>query len=447
MALSRVLRTDLPLKQSFRLALPLVLSNLSVPLLGLVDTALLGRLPGPEFLAAGALGAAAMSVISWCFGFLRTSTTGFTAQAYGGGEQREIGLIAIRAALTALAVGLVVLAFAPIYALLVQIVFQPSATVAGPLETYVDIRLLSVPAMLLNIVAIGWFIGRQRPMAPMALLIFTNGINAALSVFFVFVLEMGIEGVALGTVCADYSGTALALFLAIPAYRRLNLARILLSDILAWSRLLVFFSLSRDVFLRTLLLQIAFLTFNYIGMRQGDLMLAANAVLINFIMLQAHGLDGFADAAEAMAGRAVGRRRVDELRGAVLACLFSAGIMAIGLTFLFSLGGPMLIVAMTDQVAVREAAFAFLPYVCVAPLIGIWAFVFDGVFFGATRGPELRNAMAVATSVFLLAAASLSSMWGNHGLWIAFLLFLGARGLILAMIYLRAGRGAGFVPV
>jgi MATE family multidrug resistance protein len=272
--------------------------------------------------------------------------------------------------------------------------------------------------------------GMQNARGPMTLLIVTNGLNMALDLLFVLGFGWAVAGVAWATVCAEYGGLALGLWLARRA-------------LLAWSwpaiwRLAAFrrlFAVNRDMFLRSLCLESAFLTFSALGARQGEVILAANAVLINLHLLSTYGLDGFAHAAEAMVGRKVGAGDAPGLRAAFRANLGLALGLSLVLALAFVAFGPAMVLALTGIAEVRATALTYLPYLIAAPLVSVWAFLLDGVFVGATRTAEMRNGMAVSLMVFLLAAWLLVPIWGNHGLWLSFLVLMSARGLWLGVIY------------
>jgi len=293
-------------------------------------------------------------------------------------------------------------------------------------------------------VLLGWLLGMQDARGPMALLIATNGVNIVLDLWFVLGLGWGVGGVAAATVCAEFGGLLLGLWLV---WRRLrgvagSWSWGAIRARAAFARLL---ALNRDIMLRSLALEAAFLTFSALSSRQGELVLAANAVLLNFLTFAAFGLDGFAHAAEAMVGRHVGARSRAGFRAATGANLWCALVLAVLLTLGFLLGGEAAIALMTGLAEVRTAAAVYLPYLIALPLVSVWAFLFDGIFIGATRTAEMRNGMAVALAVFLLAAWLLMGPLGNHGLWLAMLALMAARGLWLGLVYLRIERGAGFV--
>ena len=432
-------------RESWRLAWPLILSNLSVPLLGIVDTAVVGHLDSPRYLGGVALGALVMSVLYWMFGFLRMGTTALTAQALGAGDVAELRAALGRAMLLAAGLGLLVILLGPLVIVASERLFAPTPDVAAEFERYLAIRMFGAPAALANMVLLGWLLGLQDSRRPLLLMILTNGINAALAVTLVFGLGLATRGVASATVLAEYGGLALGLWTVGAEWRRQG-------GWPGWPALLVrerfhrLLLVNRDLFLRSLMLEAAFLAFAAIGSRQGEAVLAANAVLMNFFTAAAYGLDGFAHAAEAMIGKTVGARDRLGFHAAVRASFSNAALLAAAMTAAFALAGNWGVRLMTSLPEVRAEALAYLPYAVGVPLVSVWAFVFDGIYFGATRTAELRNGMAVALALFAVAAAALVPLLANHGLWLAFLLFLAGRAAILAVIYRRIERRAPFVP-
>ncbi|HSA79321.1 MAG TPA: MATE family efflux transporter [Geminicoccaceae bacterium] len=433
-----------PYREAWRLAWPLILSNLSVPLLGIVDTAVVGHLPEPHYLGAVAIGALAFNVLYFVFGFLRMGTTGLTAQAFGRADGAELRAGLGRAMLLAVLIAGALLAAGPGIVWAALAIFDPSPRVGAELTAYLAIRLLGAPAALANLVLLGWLLGMQNARGPMALLIATNGVNIALDLWFVLGFGWGVAGVAAATVCAEYGGLALGLWLVRRRARQVPGAWSwgAVWQRAAFGRLL---AVNRDIMLRSLSLEAAFLTFTALSSRQGEIVLAANAVLLNFLTFAAFGLDGFAHAAEAMVGRQVGAGSRAGFRAATGANLGFALALALFMAAGFLLGGRAAIQLMTGLEAVRAAAFLYLPYVVALPPVAVFAFLFDGVFIGATRTAEMRNGMVLALAAFLLAAWGLMDPLGNHGLWLAMLLLMAVRGLWLGLVYLRIERGAGFV--
>ena len=431
-------------REAWRLAWPLILSNLSLPLLGAVDTAVVGHLPEPHHLGAVAIGALIFNVLFFAFGFLRMGTTGLTAQAFGAGAGGELRAGLARAPLLAEAAALILLLAGDAVLAAAGAAFAPSPAVMAGLESYVRTRLFGAPAALAQMVLLGWLLGMQNARGPLLLLVVTNGLNAALDVWFVFGLGWGVAGVARAAVCAEYGGLAVGLWLT-----RRELARIAgawspaaLRDAAALRRLM---AVNRDIFLRSLAIESAYLTFTALGSRQGEVVLAANAVLLNFQLFTAYGLDGFAHAAEAMVGRHLGARDRAGFRAATRANVHWALGLAALMTVALALAGPSAIDLMTGLPEVRATARLYLPYLVVAPPVAVWAFLFDGVFVGATRTREMRDGMAVALAVFLAVAFALRPALGNHALWLALMAFLAARGLWLGAAYARIERRGDFV--
>lgn len=430
--------------EAWRLAWPLILSNLSVPVLGIVDTAVVGHLAAPHYLGAVALGALTFNFLYFVFGFLRMGTTGLIAQAFGRADGDELRAGLVRPLLLCALIAVTLVLGGPVIVRAAWWVFEPTAPVGGELESYVRIRLLGAPAGLANMVLLGWLLGLQNARGAMALLILTNALNIALDLIFVLGFGWAVKGVAAATVCAEYGGTALGIWLArrqliglSGGWRR---PAILHRD--AFRRLL---AVNRDIMLRSLSLEAAFLSFIAFSSRRGEVVLAANAVLLNFLTFAAFGLDGFAHAAEAMVGRQVGRGDAPGFRAATRANMSLALALALLLAATFGAGGRYGIELMTGLPEVRALALAYLPYVIALPPIAVFAFLFDGVFIGATRTAEMRNGMALALAVFLGSVALLMPRLGNHGLWLAMLLFMAARGLWLGACYVYIERGAGFV--
>lgn len=434
-----------PLRKSLRLALPLIASNLTVPLLGMVDTAVVGRLPDATGLGAVALGAAVMNLFLWVFAFLRTATGGLVAQAYGRRDAAALETTLARAVLIAVTCGMILAASRPAVTTLTIMFFDPGEALAQEAQGYLSIRLLGAPAQFVSFALIGYFLGQQRVHVPLTMLVVANGLNAALDVLFVLVWGMGVQGVAWATLIADYSGLSIGLAFLLAHRWRLGLPSVSRAAVLDLRPFRRYLALARDIVLRTAMLQLAFLTFTKLGVQQGGTLLAVNAVLLTFFTLQAHGLDGFSDAAEAMTGEAVGANDVRALRASVAAGMINGLWLALAISLCFLLAGGALVDLLTTIETVREAARPFLAYVAALPVLSVAAFVFDGVFFGATRGRELRNAMAVALAAYLALALTLPGAFGNHGLWLALLSFLVIRGLLLGWIFWRAERGALFL--
>ena len=424
----------------WRLAGPIILSNLSVPLLGAVDTAVMGHLPDPAYIGGVAIGGLVFSYVYWGFGFLRMGTTGFVSQAAGAKDADEIRAVLARGLILASALGGLVIALQIPLALGAFTVIEASAKVEGLAETYVFIRIWGAPAALTTYIAIGWLLGMQRAGATFVLTVFLNGLNIALSLLFVVGLGWGIEGVAYATLIAEWSAALLGLVLV---GRRLPK----IGGAWRWrligdrARLLRMLRVNLDIFIRSLCVITGFAWFTARGAIFGDTVLAANAVLMIFQNFLAHGLDGFAHATEALVGTAIGARDRAALRAAIRVATFWAAICAAIYTLIYLVGGGAIIALLTSIDGVRAVALVYLPYVILSPFLSVWSFQLDGIFIGATRTAEMRNAMLLSLAIFLAAEQVLTAAFDNHGLWIALLVFMVARAATLAIWFPRIERG------
>jgi MATE family multidrug resistance protein len=425
-------------RRIWTLAWPIILSNITVPLLGLVDTAVVGHLPDSRYLAGVTLGATLFSFLYWGFGFLRMGTTGLTAQAMGRESDSEVRNLLGQALLLAMGIGALLILFShPLIALGLWLL--DGSEIATQLAAeYAQIRILSAPAVLANYAILGWFLGQQNSRVTLAILILTNSVNIALDLLFVVGLGMTSDGVAWATVMADYTALAFGGWLVVRQLRLLQ-GRFLRERLLRLGAYGEMFQVNANLFLRTLGLLFAMAFFSSRGAAQGDTVLAANAVLMQFIMLTSYALDGFAHAAEAIAGRAVGRRRWDEFGIAVRACAGFSLVTAGAAALAFALGGHWFIALLTGLPEVRATAGEYLPWMVVMPLIAVWSYLLDGVFIGATAIREMRN------SIFLALVAYLPVWWmtqslaspgdENHALWLAFLIFAVVRSTVLVGYY------------
>lgn len=418
-----------------RIALPIVLSNATVPLLGLVDTGVIGQLGQAAPLGAVGLGAVILTTFYWVFGFLRMGTSGLAAQARGAGDGAEAGAILLRALIVGLGAGL---ACVLLQAGLFRVAFAAapaSAEVEGLARRYLAIRIWGAPATIGLYAVTGWLIAMERTRGVLLLQLWMNGLNIALDLWFVLGLGWGVPGVAAATLCAEWSGLGLGLWLCRSAFQAgLWRDRARIFD---GRRLARMASVNRDIMLRSVMLQGAFTSFVFLGARFGDVTLAANQVLLQFLELTAYALDGFAFAAEALVGQAVGAGSLAALRrSAWLTSQWGAG-GAVGLGLGFWLGGPWLIDLLTTEPQVRAAAREWLPWVALAPVLGIAAWMLDGIFIGATQGRDMRNAMGVTMAVYIPALILLPGPLGNHGLWAALMVLLVVRGITLGWLYPR----------
>ncbi len=416
-------------KRVWALAAPMILCNLSVPLVALVDSAVIGHLPHAHQLAAVAVGASLYGLLVGSVGFLRMGTTGFTAQAAGREDGSALRQVLLQALLLggglALILGLLMRLFsAPILDLM-----QPSAQLDELARQYLHIRLFGLPGALASYALIGWLLGTQSARGPLLIMLGTNLLNVVLTLLFVLGLGWEVAGAAWGSVLAEWSGALLGLYLARQAITR-QAGRIHWPALRLWRSWRPLLAVNRDIFIRTLALQAAFFLVTVQGTRLGDATVAANALLINGLMLSAFALDGLAHAVEALGGHALGARDRQALRRSLLVAGAWSLLASLLFALLFWLGGTWFVSLQTSIHSVRSTALTYLPYLAVLPLIGVWSYLLDGLFIGATRAREMRNAMLIALLLSLPLAWWLQPL-GNHGLWLALLTFMALRGLCL----------------
>ncbi len=417
-------------RQLLALAVPIVLANLTQPALSAIDTGIAGHLPGAEALGGVALGGLLFNFVFWGFGFLRMGTTGLVAQAFGAGDWEGLRASLLRALGLALAIGmLLILVRAPLIAFVLDLL-GGSAVVRANAELYCASRILSAPAALGNYVVLGYLLGRQRAKLGVSVQILVNLVNMGLAFLFVYGFGWGVGGIGAATAVADWTGFAFGLVL-LYLLRRPGLRPPAWRDLIERAALIRLIAVNRDIFLRTLCLIGSFGFFAHEGARMGDVVLAANAVLLNFQTFMAYGLDGFAHAAEALVGAAVGARDRVGFTWAVRASMLWAGVGAGLFALSYALAGRTIIGLLTDNPSIVAAAQEYLPWAAVSPLISVWGFQLDGIYIGATRTAALRNSMALSLLAFLAAVLLLEREFGNHGLWAALLVLMAMRGATL----------------
>ena len=376
---------------------PIIISNISVPLLGAVDTAVMGHLPDPKYLGGVAVGAMVFTFIYWGFGFLRMGTGGLTAQAFGAQDADEVRACLARAAVIGIPAALILIALQLPIAAVAFSILEASPDVETLAQEYFFVRIWGAPATLMNFALLGWFIGCQNTKAALWHQLSLNGVNIVLDLLFVLGLGWGVAGVAAATALADALAVVIGLFLALPILRRLG-GRFVKEKILETAKIKRTIVLNVDIFIRTICLVFAFAYFTAQGAAFGNVVLAANAVLLNFQTFMAHALDGFAHAAEALGD------------------------------------------------SVRTESREYLLWAVAMPLVAVFPFLFDGIFLGATRGATMRNAMIVSLLIYLACCYFLVPLWGNDGLWAALTIFMGARGLTLGVRYPALLRSVGRQP-
>ncbi|WP_419798965.1 MAG: MATE family efflux transporter [Terasakiella sp.] len=418
------------------LVLPIILSNITVPLIGAVDTAVMGHMETAAYLGAVAVGSLIFDYIYWGFGFLRLSTTGLTAQALGREDGEEVRALFARALILALLASALLWAGQSYIFQLSAYLIEASTEVEALAKTYFQVRIWSAPAALINYILIGWMLACKDTKSVLIQQVATNVANVVLDLWFVMGLGWGVEGVAFATVLAQYCGLGIGLILM-----RRNLVKIEG----AWRREVIFvtekftklISMNSDLFIRTVCLLSAFAWLTAQGAKMGDAVLAANAILLQFLMFASYGLDGFAHAVEVLCGHGAGKKDRIAFQGAVRVTTKAAFLTAFGLSACYFLFGDMLINLFSNLPAVLDTAKQYLIWAVVLPVIAVGAFQMDGIYMGLTQTRVLRNMMVLSLGLYIPLSLILQSVWGNHGLWAAFTFFMGMRAITLGMTYTR----------
>jgi len=423
-------------KEILRLAIPNVISNVTVPLLGLIDLAILGRLGSVTYLDAVAVGSLIFNFVYWNFSFLRMGTSGLTAQAYGTGDSTE--------QLNVLARGLTIAFFAGVLLIMLRSpighlafsVIESSDHVTAEAEKYFSIRIFAAPATICLFAFSGWFIGMQNSIIPMTVAIAVNICNGVLNYIFAIKMEMNAEGVAIGTVVSQYFGFSLSaiLFFTRYPYRFSDLsARV----VFATDKLKHFFSVNRDIFLRTFCVIAVMSFFTSKSAAHSDTILAVNTILVQYFLTYSFFIDGFAYAAEALVGKYMGANRRRDMLASIKSLFnWGIGISAI-IAICFAIAGENIMRLLTNNMAIIAESREYLLWIKIIPLVSMLAFLWDGVYIGATATKTMRNSLFIATSVFFATYFSIYNKWGNHGLWLAFVLFLLSRGIFQTIFFKR----------
>jgi MATE family multidrug resistance protein len=420
-------------KRVLGVAIPIVLANATIPILGAVDTAVVGQLGLAAPIGAVGIGAIIITAIYWLFGFLRMGTTGLTAQAIGSGDKPETSALLVRGIIIGLVAGLVlIIAQVPIFLGALQL-SPASMEVESLAQKYLQIRVYSAPAAIALFGITGWLIAKEKTREVLLLQLALNGINITLDLVFVLKLGWGVEGVAIATLIAEWSGLIFGLWLAREGFNNGYWKNWI--QIFDRVRLIQMAKVNSDIMIRSILLEIGFVSFLFLGSSFDDATLAANQVLIQFLNITAYALDGFAFAAEALVGQALGAKNRPLFRRAVIMTsqwgLGSVILMALA----FFVFGNSIINVMTTAEDVRVVSYEYLPWMVAAPLAGVAAWMLDGIFIGATRTADMRNMMFISFCIYLIALALLLPSYGNHGLWASLIIFSIARGVTLGFKY------------
>ena len=414
----------------------MILSNVSVPLLGMVDTGVTGHLENAAYLGAVAVGSTVFGFLYTGVNFLRMGTTGIAAQQYGAKDFDGLRVTLGQALIVALAIAaLLLLLQVPIGAAAISLI-GPDPAVAGFADQYFSIRIWSAPATLANFALLGWFLGLQNARVPLIVVLVINVTNIVLDLVLVVVVGMKVDGVAIASVIAEFMGLAVGLGFVVRELNR-HSGHWIVSKLTTLREYTAFFGVNAHLFVRTMALMFTLTFITAQGARQGGLILAANAILMNFQNLLAFALDGFAHAVEALVGKAVGEKDRAALQRSVVLALRWSLIVAAGFSVFFWLAGPMLVAVLTDLPEIRTTTLRYLPWLIVSPLIAVWSYLYDGVFVGATLAREMRNIMLISAFVIFIPAWYALQFLGNDGLWLSFMLFLASRGIGMHIYYRR----------
>ena len=432
-------------QQILKIALPAIVTNITVPLLGLVDTAIVGHMGDATYIGAIAVGSMVFNLVYWVFGFLRMGTSGLTAQARGRRDLQEMRSMLVRSQTVALTIALLILLLQwPLRELMLWLI-GPTDDVRPLAVTYYNIVVWGAPAMLGLYGLSGWFIGMQNTRLPMVISIMQNVVNIVASLLLVYGLDMKVEGVALGTIVAQYAGLLTALAMLGKYYRRWITGTVLMIQF-SWkmvsrrtvpmiSSMLPFLRVNSDIFLRTLCLVAVNLYFTSAGARQGATILAVNALLLQLYLLFSYIMDGFAYAGEALGGRFWGARDSKAFREVVGRLFVWGAGMTVLFTLLYVVGGMSFLRLLTNEETVVQAAREYVWWAYLIPVAGVAAFVWDGIFIGITQTRGMLVSAALASVVFLAGVTWLMPLMGNHGLWLSMLLYLATRGIVQSGIF------------
>ncbi|MGD2033660.1 MAG: MATE family efflux transporter [Bacteroidales bacterium] len=424
-------------RQILKLAVPFIISNITVPLVSTVDTALMGHFGTQAHLGAIGLGSSIFNFLYWNFTFLRMSMAGFTAQAYGANDKKESATLLGRSFLIAMAGAALLLVFQKPIAGLSFLIARGDPLVEQFASEYFYIRIYAAPATIGLYAILGWFIGMQNAKVPMIISLLINLVNIGVSVLLVLVFDMKSSGVAWGTVAAQYSGLLLAVLIVFK-YHRGILDRIELSLLFKGNSVSRFFSVNRDVFVRTFLVIFVLTYYNFASAGQGIAILGVNVIFLQLIYAFSFFIDGFANAAEALIGRFIGERNKPDLQKSVRTLFLWGGGLGLAFTVAYSLVFDLMLKLFTSDTEIISLAADYSAWIMFLPVISFSAFVWDGIYLGATAAKEQRNATLIAAVIFFSIYFFLRNTLGNHALLLAQLTFFGIRGIVQTIYYKTA---------
>ncbi len=432
--------SPVPYTRIWALTWPVMLSGLSTPLLGAIDTAILGHLESARYLSAVAVGSSLLSIVFWLFAFLRMGATSLSARAYGANEPQNVKRVLQASLFMAFSAAFFLMALSPIYIPLGISLMQPSESVQQLASDYCQIRILSAPAALANYAIAGWLIGQQRPKATLALLLLTNSMNVLLDFWLIQGMGLNSNGAAWASVCAEYSGFLLGLWLCKLRWAELpaGLSTIANTHLLSFrNSVIALFNVNKFLFVRSAALLLAFTFFTAQGARMSDDIVAANAILLNLLLLVSFGLDGFAHAAEALVGSALGAKSQTRFKSACRRTFVLALVLALAYSFSIALLKSPLISLYTNNLAIHTLLNEYWWWLVTLPLVGVWAFHLDGIYVGAGDGKTMAIIMLVSVLGVYLPLWWLTSHWQNHGLWFSLSALFISRGILQGIDFVR----------
>ncbi len=424
-------------RQILHIALPAIVSNITVPLLGLVDVAIVGHLGSEAYIGAIAVGGMIFNVMYWLFGFLRMGTSGMTSQALGRRNLTDVVRLLVRSLGMSMAIALCLVLLQYPIRLLAFNIMQPTDNVRQYAEQYFNLLIWGAPAMLGLYSFTGWFIGMQNSRLPMLVAIAQNVVNIAASLFFVYVCGLKVEGVALGTLVAQYSGFFMAIVMWFVCYGKIR-KHYKREGVFALWQMKYFLKVNRDIFFRTLCLICVMLFFTSAGSWQGETILAVNTLLMQFYMIFSYFMDGFAYAGEAISGRCYGANNQKGLHTVVKNLFVWGAVMTVFFTLLYLLGGEWFLSLLTDEKTVVAAAGEYSLWVLLMPLAGVAAFIWDGIFIGCTKTRGMLQSMFLSSAIFFIIYFAFRQYIGNHALWLAFLSYMLTRGVAQTLLWKMA---------
>ena len=429
-------------KRIWQLTWPVILANITIPLVGVADVAVMGRLPDPAYIAAVAMGAAMFSAVYWLFGFLRMGTTGLVAQSYGRGEAPQVAAIFLRGISVAGTLGILIVLLQQPLAQLLFWLFDASAQVTTLASSYYHIRIFGAPALLVYLVELGVLFGLQRMRETLYLSVGFNISNLTLDVVLVLVFDMGVRGVAIGTVISEWTAVVAGLWFIWRALHAVGWRATKIHNLWETSAVKALFHVSGNLVIRTFFVQLPFFVGTVVATRMGDLTLAAHGVLMQLFFVMTYSLDGFAHTAETLAGYAYGAKKQGALRKTTVYCAYWAMALACLTGAVFFFAGETIISWLTLSTDVRLTANQYLAWLALAPILCVWAFLFDGIFIGTTHIVEMRNAMFISALVWGLLLWGTYDTLDYHAVWLTMSVFMLTRSILLACYYPRIERGA-----